>query len=318
MYPNAPASTNFSDNEQVAYDEVLKSEVSLMLQFANSSRKLQRTWNVPKDDQAAYLTHELLETDYKDEPYSKNGTAIVAGFDDMYGNWAFGKIDSNITNRKLQYNYYPFRTKNRLPIYAWTLESKNVLNKVYNYHETLSLQSYHSKIERGDSFIPVNKPDNDTFPKPSKVPPSLIIGMEAIQQKDFRGDSSTWMSAACTWGISFKMCIECKYSFPSQVFTEPGRTPYMKYDDMELEDEALHFVVRKALYDVNLPNTEKDVYYQIQSMQPPELSDFHIGGHIPKTQKTGMGVIPGDPTFPRVTPQSSLTSVPTVIKKLFV
>lgn len=314
LYPNAPQAHSFADNEQTAYDEALKSEVALMLQLSNTAKYARHNQIVPGDDQGNYLSHELFSHDMRDIMFTKVSGAPLGGFDDMYGNWAFGKIDSDITNRVLQYNYAPFRTKNGLPLKAWTLADRTVGAKTYHYHETLSLQTYHSKIERGDSFLPAGKPDNDRFPKPAPVPPSLIISMEAIQQKDYRGDASTWMSAACTWGVSFKMVIECSYSFPKQVFTEPNlRCIYAKYGDGEQEDEALHFIVRKALFGVSTPTVEKDVYYQIQSMQPPELSDFHFQGHIPKTQKTGMGVIPGDPTFTRIIPQSQLTAVPTCI-----
>lgn len=321
MYPNAPQTANLGQQEQKAFLEALKSEVALFLQYSNSEATLE---NVPLDDDTGtYLVSEMTRNDKRGSLYSSTNNIPKSGFDDMYGNWAFGLINSDLPTRRLVYNYYPFRTKNYAPLKAWSLADRDVGTgtalKHYHYQESLSLQAYHSKIERADSFIPIKHADNDTFPKACSAPPSLIIGMEAIQQKDFRTNKSTWMAAATTWGISFKMCIECTYKYPEPAFTEPNfKTPYVEYNLEGPEDELLRFVVRKAVYKPNSTTEELDVTYQIQDMQPPELMDFHFYGSVPKTQKTGMSCIPGDPKFPRISAQSTMTDVSTVIRQAFV
>lgn len=324
VYPNGPRTNSWSNSEQRMYSEALKGEVALMLQYAGTNAACIPVDRTLTDDTNTYIASEMSSIDLRSDMYGKDTAQVpLSGFTDMYGNWVFGLVDSDLPSRKLVYNYYPFRTKHMAPIKAWSLADRDVGTganlKHYHYKESLSLQSYHSKIERADSFLPVGSPDNDTYPKAAPVPPSLIIGMEAIQQKDFRTNQTKWMAAATTWGISFKMCIECTYKYPDPMFTEPNfKTPYIEYNTEGPEQEILRFVVRKAVYAENSSTQELDVTYQIQDMQPPELMDFSFNGHVPKTQKTGMSIIPGDPKFYYISAQSAMTDVPTVLNKAFV
>lgn len=318
LYKNAPSADNWANKEQQFWEEAYKGEVLLMLQqtkqFATTSGNTQIT-----DDATNYLTQEHMWTDLRTDNYG--GTAMqgsadkrpMTGWDDMYGNWGFGSIVSDITTKNMVYNYYPFRRKNQRPLKQFQKADKTVSGATYHYKETLSFNSYHSKIERADSFVPTNKPDNDVWYKPPKMPPSINIGMEGVPQKDFRTGATTWMSAAFTCAVEYTMVVDCEYKFPDQMFTEPCNSVYASHKYESDKDDVLSFVVKRTRYTDLTGTTKDDVIYQIQDIQPPEFSDIFVNGYIPKGCRTGIAVIPGDAKFPNIQDQSSFTNVPSMI-----
>lgn len=318
IYGYSPSADSWANKEQRFWEEAYKGEVSLMLQLSKTYSDTTQSVSL-KDDSSNALTDDFIATDLRNNMFGstaiQGSTSLLPmiGFDDMNGNWGFGSIVSDITTKNMVYNYYPFRRKNYRPLKQKQTADKTISGATYHYNETLSFNSYHSKIERADSFLPTSRADNDAWSKPPKQPPSLNIGMEGVPQKDFRTGATTWMSAAFTCAVEYTMVIDCSYKFPDQMFTEPNTSAYAKYDYESNKDDVLGFVVKRTRFTDLVGTTKDDVIYQIQDIQPPEFCDVFVNGRLPQGCRTGISVIPGDARFPNIYAQSSFTSVPQML-----
>ena len=94
------------------------------------------------------------------------------------------------------------------------------LNQNYGDSSTYYLQQWHSKIEKGNSFIPMGA-DRDNFPRVVEEQPKFSFGLKPVIATDPNTAGQVdYLKAQVNWKIEYKMKIKQTYVEPQLRFVE--------------------------------------------------------------------------------------------------
>lgn len=178
------------------------------------------------------------------------------------------------------------------------------------------LQSYHAKIEKGNSFIPIG-PDSDTSPKVCPNQKTIIIGCKPVLASDPNSDNRTFMKAHVSWKIEYKMVIKQTYVPPQLRYTESSaatrgdnglsKLPRKANYDIRWQPYGAQCIGKAAMVDSQTPPQSWQQQYSILN---PSDETFQVGGYPVKTVRTFLPACPDDSVVFENNRQVDMTRVP--------
>lgn len=185
---------------------------------------------------------------------------------------------------------------------------------------TYTLSSWHSKIEKGNSFLPFEA-DRDCFPDPIPEQPRFVFGVKPVIASDPNNGNTDFLKTTVNWKIDYYMKIKQTYVKPQLRFVERRATNSGKTGPQVLP--------LKAEYSLGIPkrgmeisviatgkytdgSTEKTVTFDASDLNPMQR-ELTIDGKLIRTIRTAPLLHPEDTVTFDGSTMGQLTSTPAVL-----
>lgn len=197
----------------------------------------------------------------------------------------------------------------------------------YGDTDTFYLQQWHSKIEKGNSFIPMGA-DRDNFPRVVEEQPTFCFGIKPVIATDPNNAGSVdYLKAQVNWQIYYEMKIKQTYIQPELRFVEKrsvknaGDTrlgPFVLPDKTDYSHDIRPYGLQvgvRAIGNYTDNNTAKTCAFNISEQNPLER-DLTFNNRVFQTIKTAPVYHPQDfETFP-ASVQTKMCNTPMVLSEV--